>query len=332
MRILYESLIISKIFRVRIVKEKLMLNCSVSFFFARYYIAPMKNLTIVLLVCFFPIVKTLAGVKSRIIVVIEAAAPDSTRKPASFLNAIGMDIVTALDDGVELGTAPSRFDTKDWLVTGCVIGGTALALTGDKDVRSVMLRNKRSDAFDVLLPLGNAYGNGALAVAAGAGLYFGGLLADHQGVRETGAMTIEALAYAGVITTVVKTVFGRSRPYTDEGPSRYRWFQLQNKYLALPSGHCTVAFAFSTVLSQQLDFIPATMLLYGLAGVTAFQRLYEDQHWFSDTVLGSCIGYFIGDAVVMLHRKHKSRDQQSSFILYPVFSNQAAGMGVALRF
>jgi len=33
-----------------------------------------------------------------------------------------------------------------------------------------------------------------------------------------------------------------------------------------------------------------TILLYGFASVTVLQRMYEDRHWLSDTVLGSVIG------------------------------------------
>ena len=254
-------------------------------------------------------------------------APDSIPKPA-FVHTIGSDIVTALDDGVDIVTAPARFGTKDWLVAGGLLGGTGLAFIADKDVRAMMLRNRR-DAYGGLSAFGNAYGNGVYAAVAGGCLYFGGLIADNDGVRETGAMTLEALAYAGLITTVTKVVFGRSRPYVDEGPSRFRWFQLEDKYLALPSGHCTVAFALSTVLARQIDYLPATILLYGFAGVTFMHRMYEDRHWLSDTVLGSAIGYFIADAVVDLHRKCKAKGEQSSILVYPVFSIQGSGIGMA---
>jgi hypothetical protein len=253
---------------------------------------------------------------------------DSIPKP-TFFHTIGNDIMKALDDGVDIVTAPARFDTKDWLVTGGVLGGTGLAFIADKNVRAMMLRNRRDD-FGDLSAFGNAYGNGAYAAAAGGCLYFGGLIAKNDEVHETGAMTLEALAYAGFITTVVKVVFGRSRPYVNEGPSRFRWFQLDDKYLALPSGHCTVALALSTVLARQLDYLPATILLYGFAGVTFLHRMYEDRHWLSDTVLGSAIGYFVADAVVDLNRKHKAVGEQSSILVYPVLSAQGSGMGLAV--
>lgn len=291
----------------------------------------MKNQILIVTICFLPFIEAIAEVDVRSSTLTQIVPLDSLHKPVSFFRNIGTDIATALDDGVELVTAPARFDTKDWLITGSVIGGTALAFTLDTDVRSVMLRNRR-DAFGTLSSYSNAYGNGVYAVAAGAGLYFGGIIAENSRVRETGAMTIEALIYAGIITTIVKTVFGRSRPYINEGPFKYRWFQLQDKYLALPSGHCVVAFAFSSVLSQQIDCVAVTILLYGFASVTVLQRMYEDRHWLSDTVLGSVIGYFVGDTVVSLHRKHSSYKRQSSLLLYPILSPQCTGMGVTFGF
>jgi membrane-associated phospholipid phosphatase len=289
-----------------------------------------KNLFLICIVSIFQLAQTVTVAAPLILPAVQTGVSDSIPKP-TFFHTIGNDIMKALDDGVDIVTAPARFGTKDWLVTGGVLGGTGLAFFADKNVRAMMLRNRR-DAYGDLSAFGNAYGYGAYAAAAGGCLYFGGLIADNAGVRETGAMTLEALAYAGLITTITKVVFGRSRPYVDEGPSRFRWFQVDDKYLALPSGHCTVAFALSTVLARQIDYLPATILLYGFAGVTFLHRMYEDRHWFSDTVLGSAIGYFVADAVVDLNRKHKAVGEQSSILVYPVLSAQGSGMGLAVGF
>jgi hypothetical protein len=263
--------------------------------------------------------------------IIRDAVSDSMPRPSSFLRTIGSDVLAALNDGVDIASRPAHFGARDWLWTGGVLGGTALAFAADKDARAMMLRNRR-DSYGDPSAWGNAYGNGVYAVAAGGALYFGGLIADNSGLRETGAMSLEALAYAGVITTMAKVIFGRSRPYVGEGPSRFRWFQVEDTYLALPSGHCAVAFAFSTVLARRIDCLPVTIALYGLAGLTFLQRMYEDRHWFSDAVLGSAIGYVVADAVVNLHGKQQREGSPSSLLLYPVFSVHGAGMGLATTF
>ena len=44
-------------------------------------------------------------------------------------------------------------------------------------------------------------------------------------------------------------------------------------------------------------FFDSTAGLYALAGVTAWSRVYHDNHWFSDTFLGAALGTSVGLAV-----------------------------------
>ena len=37
--------------------------------------------------------------------------------------------------------------------------------------------------------------------------------------------------------------------------------------------------------------------LYTIASLVGTARIYHDKHWFSDVIMGSAIGYFIGDYV-----------------------------------
>jgi membrane-associated phospholipid phosphatase len=125
---------------------------------------------------------------------------------------------------------------------------------------------------------------------------------NNSSVRVTGRMTFEALLFSGATTLVLKSVIGRSRPYTNEGTHKFNWFQfVNNDNQSLPSGHTTVAFAVSSVLAARIQNVFATIGLYGLAALTAGARIYEDQHWLSDTFLGAAIGGFIGNAVAHLH-------------------------------
>ena len=54
-------------------------------------------------------------------------------------------------------------------------------------------------------------------------------------------MLLEGLFYAGLTTTIIKTVTGRSRPYTNDGTDNFTsiFFKLETAYTSFPSGHVT---------------------------------------------------------------------------------------------
>jgi membrane-associated phospholipid phosphatase len=71
---------------------------------------------------------------------------------------------------------------------------------------------------------------------------------------------------------------------TFEGPTRATGYQ------AFPSRHTAVAFAVATpfALEYNADW------LYGAAALTNLARVGSREHWVSDTVGGSLIGYALG--------------------------------------
>jgi membrane-associated phospholipid phosphatase len=112
---------------------------------------------------------------------------------------------------------------------------------------------------------------------------------------------VQSLAYAGALTTALKIVIGRHRPYLNDGSQAYDSFTGNDGYYSLPSGHTTVAFAISSSLAADIDNPYATVGLYGIAALTAVSRMYVDRHWLSDTFLGAAIGTACGYGVVHLH-------------------------------
>lgn len=213
------------------------------------------------------------------------------------LSLIKSDFSKAADDGMRLVKAPFHFTTGQWVATGAILGGTALAFAFDEDMKQLVARN-HTELLDKLTPVGKNYGEVYTAAAISGVVYLGGLVSGSGEVRETGRMLFESLAFAGIITSVLKSALGRSRPYMDEGAFKYRGFQFKTETTSLPSGHATVAFSVSSVLASRINNVYASIGLYGLAGFTAFQRIYDNKHWLSDTFLGAAIGTVIGQAIV----------------------------------
>ena len=221
---------------------------------------------------------------------------------------IGDDINTSISDAGMVFTAPARFDTEHWIDFSSVLLGTAMVMTQDSSGRRWVKETKQSATpanphteLDNLTTLGNFYGNAAVGVAIAAGVYAGGLAAGSDNVRVTGRMVFESLLFAGATTTVLKVLIGRGRPYTDQGPYAFHGLQFGADNNSLPSGHTTVAFAVSSVLAARINKPIASVLLYGLAAVTAGARIYSDNHWMSDTFVAAAIGTSIGYGVAHLH-------------------------------
>ncbi len=231
----------------------------------------------------------------------------------SVLQQLETDGVRVFRDGERYFTAPFRFSGGEWLTTGAAAGGTALLFTLDDPVRTVFRRN-HSRTADRLSDVGSYYGNGKYAVGLSGAIYIAGTISKSRDVRETGILVFESVLFAGITTNIVKSLAGRSRPYTGEGVTRFRGFQLNDDHLSLPSGHSTVAFAVSSVLARRLDNLAASVGLYSLATITAASRIYEDEHWLSDTVLGAIIGTVTGLAV---SGYHDDEEHHTSFLLSP---------------
>ena len=169
--------------------------------------------------------------------------------------------------------------------------------------------------------IGEYYGTAQYMIILSGATYLTGKLFKNKDISETGRMLLETLAYAGIITTLLKVGFGRARPYLDKGPYDFFNFSLKDDYLSLPSGHTTVSFAISSVLAAKIKNTYASIALYGLAGLTLYQRIYSDRHWFSDTFLGAAISTVIGNAIVKFNECHENSGENSLMILPSIQAN-----------
>ncbi len=197
----------------------------------------------------------------------------------------------------DIFSSPAHFGGSDWITIGAVAGtAAAAALWVDDPLREYMLDN-RSVFTDDLVSVGDYYGKLSTGYYLGSALYVAGIVSDDDWVRYTGRAVLEAHTFSLLITGVLKAVAGRSRPYRFEGNNRFGWLEIENSRWSLPSGHATAAFAISSALSKRIDRPWATAGLYALSGITVLDRIYDDKHWLSDTILGAAIGTAVGLAV-----------------------------------
>lgn len=242
------------------------------------------------------------------------------------------DVTIGFQDAGRIGTSPLRADASDMLWAAGIFASTGVVMTQDEALRT-RLEGRATGLADELLSAGGFYGNAFTGLAIGAALYAGGLGFNVREVRVTGRMLVEAIAIAGAITSVVKSVAGRSRPFLEEGAWMFRPGQMNNARLSFPSGHATVAWAMLSVLASRIDHPVASIALYTLAAATCLQRIDRDQHWASDVLLGSAIGFSVGRAIVRMHESRTAQDASANtWEVYPLFGVSRNGLAFTVRF
>jgi membrane-associated phospholipid phosphatase len=132
----------------------------------------------------------------------------------------------------------------------------------------------------------------ATAVGIGGGMYLWGRFASNEHVREAGYLSGEAAIDAYVDTSLIKLVAGRDRPFTANG--RGKFFDGGTSF---PSQHAAVSWAIASVIAHEYPGPATKFLSYGLAGAVSLARVEGHQHFVSDAVIGSIVGWYIGQQV-----------------------------------
>ncbi len=202
-------------------------------------------------------------------------------------------------------SAPLRWKGDNWLHVGVAGAAFTGAFLLDDEMRSVVQREKTpfGNSFD---EIGFAYGQVKYVLPAAGGVYIVGLISKDEWIRGTGLVLLQTLVSAGGINLIAKPVFGRSRPYLDRGNHDFHFWSWSEDNFSLPSGHAVVAFSLSSVLSARIKNPIATVALYGLAGITAWSRMYSDSHWLSDVVIGGLYTSAIGITLVNRYENSES--------------------------
>lgn len=157
---------------------------------------------------------------------------------------------------------------------------------------------------DLLVRIVEEFGNvRAVRPVAGA-IFLGSLISDNRRLQDAAFTSLESIIYANLITSGLKSVFGRARPWQKRGAMEFDPFSGNTSF---PSGHSTTAFAFVSpwLLYYPNTFTPGLLLL---STGTAFSRMLTQNHWFTDVVAGSSIGFVT--AYVLTRRHQESRRMQ----------------------
>lgn len=234
---------------------------------------------------------------------------------------LGSEFITDVkymgDDIYSYFTAPAYFGLKEWAYTAGITGATLLMICVDDEVKSKVgrktIKTLNNDFWDIPTYYGVIKYTNFLTF----GTYLAGIALNDKEIKTTGRLMIESLFLSGVSVMALRYVFARNRPYYNEGPWAFYWFEGNNETQSFPSGHTTVAFSLSTIIAERIDTWWARVFFYGLASMTGFSRIYNNQHFFSDVVVGAALG--IGTSLFVLNEEEKrvKNNSSSSFLIIP---------------
>jgi hypothetical protein len=199
-------------------------------------------------------------------------------------------IKRGLQDQKKLYAAPFKVSNLKW--DALFLAGTAALLATDKRTQEA-------------LPGGNVnlYGNisnVSLGSMSGAlvTLWAYGIKTDNARAKETGQLELETLANTFLIYAPMQLIAGRQRP--GEGTGNGDFLKHHAFNTSFPGGHAMFMWAMASVVAREYPRPWVKILAYGAAGAVSTGRLLGRDHFTSDILVGSALGYVIGRYVFHL--------------------------------
>jgi membrane-associated phospholipid phosphatase len=225
--------------------------------------------------------------------------------------------------------SPAKWKARQWIEFGAITGAGILAYTQDEKIQTYFVGHQSETADNlskyIFEPIGNGIGTSVII----GGFYLGGRLARDKRLAGTSLTAAKAFIVSTVCTQVIKQLTHRHRPYQDEIPDHAQWEGpfADIHYTSFPSGHSTAAFSLATVFALEYSHtVWVPVLAYTLAAGTAVSRLYDNDHWASDVVIGSAIGFVTGRFMWKQSRKGNQK-----VVILPSFGTNTASLTFIIR-
>lgn len=242
----------------------------------------------------------------------QAQAPVRNADPYRFIEWTGQD-ATAFVKGLP---------TRRSLYAAALMGGTVLLLARKDDDVTQGAADLAAGTYRPLRTVANEIGNVKVVQPTALMLFLGSLLSDDTRFQDAAFTSLEAIIFANLITDTLKGAVGRARPFQNEGADTFRPLSGNTSF---PSGHATTVFAFTTPwLVYYKNYRVLGVFLLG-AG-TAFTRMADKAHWFSDVLVGTAIGATTGYLLSQRHQRQTPR-----ITIQPVIAHNQAGITLLIR-
>lgn len=193
------------------------------------------------------------------------------------------------EDELHFLKAPFAASAIKWDIL--LVGSTVALAASDADEQLLHQIPASWHQTSLNISDGALYGSSAIV----GGIYLAGLITKNEQEQEVGVRTAESVVDSVILYGAMKAVFARQRPYT--GPGEGKFFAGNWTSGSFPSGHAMFTWTIASTVAHQYHSLPLDLLMYGLAGTVSTTRITAGQHFPSDVLVGSVLGYFVGDYV-----------------------------------
>ena len=225
-----------------------------------------------------------------------AQVPDSIKKKAA------QDTINAIKDTLKKEARQEVVASAHvirWYEVAAAAGGVAALTVLDEPIQRFAQKHRSKTTNDISSVF-RREGEPIYYATVSLGVLAVGVVAGDADLQRAGGRMVAAVGMAGVLMGGTKVLLGRSRPNENVGAFKFHPFTsfkdsagIQTRG-SMPSGHTTAAFAIATSLADDIHSTPLNIVLYTFAVGTAYSRINDNRHWFSDTVAGAILG--IGSA------------------------------------
>ncbi len=180
-----------------------------------------------------------------------------------------------------------RMRAENWIVP---LGLSTLSLVGTD---TSIMRHLGSTPLSHV----NSFSNYGLVAMIGtaASLYLRGESSNDDHSRESGVLAAEAAIDSVVLGETMKLAFQRPRPNENNAG------KFGSGGSSFPSEHALAAWSIASVIAQEYPGSLTKLLAYGAATGISLERVAARQHFPSDVLVGSALGFAIGRYVYRAH-------------------------------
>ena len=227
-------------------------------------------------------------------------APNATTQEAQSICGItqlGRCLLDLGEDEKAIFTSPLHLRPKDGYWLAPLGAATGLAIAYDADAsQAVGVDPSRTDTANTIASFGSFWATGA----EGAGIYFIGLAKKNPKLAETGRLADEAIIGSGTVTLVAKLASNRQRPRQGNGQGDFWPYGTQHWEWdsSFPSDHATASMALARVIAGEYPHWYVMVPAYGFAETISLSRIFANQHFPSDVLVGQAVGFLTGSYVL----------------------------------
>ncbi|MGQ9706820.1 MAG: phosphatase PAP2 family protein [bacterium] len=211
----------------------------------------------------------------------------------------------AVKDGASLLMLPIHFSKWDWLYVGIGASMTFSSISIDGWARDEINRG-RPQKTSFLIKLADAISSPYVLFGLPLCINILGEMANSDGLCLVGIEGIEVVMLSIGYAYVMKFIIGRDRPSHSKSPFHFCGpHTFSDKHLSMPSLQTTAFSALATVIAERANFPPLTDIAFLSIGAVGISRVWHNEHWASDVILGGLLGYAIGRFIVRRHNEDK---------------------------